>query len=91
MPNEQQKTEPAEHRAFLSDLRAIEALEAEIESRKIRLLDHCGWTRSSAYADCYWRWSKTIKGKVVTTTDADEALRLEERISPCDENCHHED
>lgn len=84
-------TEPARLRALLSDLRAIEALEAEAEARKTRLLDRCGWIRSSAYPDCYWRWSKTIDGKVITTTDADEALRLEERISPCDENCRHED
>ena len=79
------------HHPFLKELRAIAGLEAEIEDRKTRLLYQSGWMRSSAYADCYWRWSKTILGKVITTADMDEALRLEERISPCDENCRHED
>lgn len=84
-------TEPVRHRAFLKDMREINAMQAEIDSRKVRLLRHCGWSYSSAYADCYWRWSKEIKGKQVTTTSEDEALRLEERISPCDESCNHED
>ena len=80
-----------EHVSFLKGLRKIEALEAEIEADKIKLLRASGWEYSSAYADCYRRWSKTIKDKLITTTDVDEALRLEERISPCDEDCHHED
>lgn len=48
-------TEATEHKTFLKELRAIESLESEIEARKTRLLHHSGWTRSSAYADCYWR------------------------------------
>jgi hypothetical protein len=79
------------HAGFLKHLRAIEALEAEAEAEKIKLLRGSGWDYSSAYADCYWRWSKTIKDKVITTTDMDEALRLEGRISPCDEDCRHDD
>lgn len=81
----------APHDSFLRQLRKIEALESEVEADKIKLLRGSGWTYSSAYADCYWRWSKTIKDKVITTTDMDEALRLEERITPCDETCHHDD
>lgn len=77
--------------AFLKRLREIETLESEAEAKKIRLLRDMGWGYSSAYADCYWRWSKTIEGKLITTTNEEEALRLEERIAPCDEDCHHED
>jgi hypothetical protein len=77
--------------SFLKQLCEIEALELEIEAAKIKLLRASGWKYSSAYADCHWRWSKTVKDKLITTTDMDEALRLEERCSPCDETCHHED
>jgi hypothetical protein len=79
------------HNDFLKRLREIEALNNEAETKTVRLLRDSGWGYSSAYADCYWRWSKTVKGKLITTTDAEEALRLEERISPCDENCRHDD
>ena len=79
------------HNGFLGELRQIEALESEAEERKLSLLRKSGWQYSSAYADCYWRWSKVIEDKMITTTNADEALRVEERISPCDEGCRHED
>ena len=76
---------------LLKRFHKIATLENELEAEKIKLLRGAGWEYSSAYADCYWRWSKTIKNKLITTTDADEALRLEERITPCDESCTHED
>lgn len=79
------------HSDFLKRFRAIEAAEANIESDKHSLLRESGWRYSSSYADCYWRWSKNIEGKEITTMDADEALRLENRITPCDEDCNHED
>ena len=80
-----------EHNDFLKRLRAIEAAEANIESDKHSLLRASGWQYSSAYADCYWRWSKEIAGKLITTMNMDEALRLENRITPCDEDCNHDD
>lgn len=79
------------HNDFLKRLREIDALNATVEEKTTRLLRDSGWEYSSAYADCYWRWSKTIKDKLITTTDTDEALRLEERISPCNEDCRHDD
>lgn len=84
-------TEAAEHKTFLKELRAIQRLESDIEADKIKLLRASGWTYSSAYPDCHWRWSRMIGDRFITTADADEALRLQERISPCDENCNHED
>jgi hypothetical protein len=77
--------------AFLKQLHKIASLENEIEAEKVKLLRSAGWEYSSSYADCHWRWSKTIKGKMITTADENEALRLEERITPCDEDCNHED
>lgn len=79
------------HASFLKSFREIEALESEAERKKIQLLRDSGWQYSSSYVDCYWRWSKEVNGKVITTTAADEALRVEERVSPCDEDCRHED
>lgn len=76
---------------FLKRLRKIKALESEAEAATVKLLRDTGWTYSPKYADCYWRWSKEIEGKMITTTNAEEALRLEERIAPCNEDCHHED
>jgi hypothetical protein len=76
---------------FLKQFHEITSLENELESKKHALLRASGWVYSSSYADCYWRWSKTIEGKAITTADADEALRLENRVTPCDDTCHHED
>jgi len=76
---------------FLKRYRAIETAESQLEVDRYSLLRDSGWSYSSSYADCYWRWSKEIEGKLITTTDADEALRLENRITPCDEDCDHED
>jgi len=76
---------------FLKELRQIKALESEVEQKTMKLLRDSGWNYSSAYVDCYWRWSKEIEGKVITATQAYEALRVEERMAECDEDCHHED
>lgn len=80
-----------EHDKFLKRFRAIEAAEEAVKLNKEKLLRDSGWQYSSSYADCYWRWSKTVEGKQITTMDADETLRLENRITPCDEDCKHED
>lgn len=79
------------HDRFLKRFRAIEAKEETVKLEKEALLRDSGWKYSSSYADCYWRWSKTVKGKDITTMDVDEALRLENRITPCDEDCNHDD
>ena len=76
---------------FLKRLRKIRAMESEAEAETVKLLRDMRWTYSSKYADYYWRWSKEIEGRMITTTNAEEALRLEERITPCDEDCYHED
>lgn len=83
--------EVTEHKTFLKQLREIDRLESEAEDQKVKLLRANGWTCSSAYADCHWRWAKEIEGKMITTTSEDEALRLEERISSRDEDCNHDD
>lgn len=76
---------------FLKQFHEITSLENELEAKKHSLLRESGWTYSSSYTDCYWRWSKTIQDKAITTTDVDEALRLENHITPCDVTCNHED
>lgn len=36
-----------------------------------------GWDYSSAYPDCYWRWSKDVKGERLTTRQAAEAVEVQ--------------
>lgn len=98
MPSEKPRTdtEIAEltiknHGRFLKRFRALEDAQENVNRDKETLLRDSGWKYSSSYADCYWRWSKTIEGKQITTMNADEALRLENRITPCNEDCKHED
>lgn len=76
---------------FLTRLRGIEELQAEAESKTMKLLRDSGWTYSSSYPDCYWRWSKTINEQIITTTSVSEALRLEERMAECGEDCRLDD
>lgn len=79
------------HNKFLKRYRAIEDAQEELKFSKESLLRDSGWQNSSSYADCYWRWNKTIEGKAITTMDLDEAIRLEAYITPCDVDCNHED
>lgn len=78
------------HNKFLKQFRAIENAEDQVKRDKETLLWNSGWKYSSSYADCYWRWSKTIEGKEITTMDVDEALRLENCVTLCDEDCNHD-
>lgn len=62
---------------FKRRMRAFEQRAENLKFDKGRLARLMGWEYTSSYPDCYWRWSKVVKGKMLTTGNVDEALRVE--------------
>ncbi len=60
---------------------ALLDLETDLNHARDKFLRQRGWTFSSDYPDCCWRWSKEIAGKRITG-DAQQAIRVEQAISP---------
>lgn len=54
----------------------VDQLFADAEYYRDEFLRTKGWTQSSNYPDCVWRWSKTFEGVAITETAAG-AFRVE--------------
>jgi hypothetical protein len=69
---------PAEFRAAR---REFIARETKLKGDKETVLRACGWSYTSDFPDCRWRWCKTIQGERVTAHNADEALHIQQFLT----------
>lgn len=55
----------------------VEQLFADAEYYRDEFLRAKGWTQSSSYPDCIWRWCKEFNGTPITESTAAGAFRVE--------------
>lgn len=55
----------------------VEQMFTDAEYYRGEFLRSKGWTESSSYPDCIWRWYKEFDGKPITASRAEDAFRVE--------------